>query len=123
MSCILALAFHEPNPDVIEERITDYNYRLWQRFYARNPWGPGTDWFHFASLAALIINTAPNRRQGAPMAKPADFMPAREPEAPRVQSQAEMLAVFKTVFPEMEKKGKADAGNGEDHSQGPARSH
>jgi hypothetical protein len=47
----------------------------WMEFYALEPWGSEIDWFRTGTIAAVVANSAPNRKRGSKAMSPKDFMP------------------------------------------------
>ncbi len=78
-------------------------------FYRLEPWGADIDWFRMGTLAAMIANTAPNRKKSAKMFKPQDFIPQYDKPTDGL-NPVRIKAEFLSGFGDRIKYGKDDAG-------------
>lgn len=62
----------------------------WSDFFGVEPWGFEIEWFRTGTVAALIANTAANRRRGSKSFKPADFVPKLKGRSRESMSGKEM---------------------------------
>jgi hypothetical protein len=83
--------------DALEDSITDGQLKEWMSFYALEPWGSEIGFFQAGIVAAAVVNSSANRKQGSKGVSPADFMPKfGQPEVkkPAKELRQEFLAVF-----------------------------
>lgn len=61
-------------------------------FYGLEPWGAEVEWLRTGTVAAMIGNSAPNRKRGSKTFKPGDFVP--KPKAKSTGLREAFLAAF-----------------------------
>lgn len=90
--------------DALESSITDAQLNDWVRYYSVHPWGPDIEWYRTGTIAAMIANTAANRKPGSRMLKPDDFVPKPKAKAGKDFRQ-EFMAAFAGRIKKAKKNG------------------
>jgi hypothetical protein len=86
--------------DLLAGSLADWQLREWAEFFQLEPWGAEMEWYRTGTIAAMIGNTAPNRRRNAKTFAAKDFVPDFQPRRSRTKSGKPNTKALRASFME-----------------------